>query len=157
MNNEVNMNQIIYEEARAFRRKFPLTIAFRLKANSAVVQKHLDAGETPLYTFVGQKRKDRMGRNQTAVVTITDKRILIGRSKLFHFGYILNVITPDMFNDLRVECGPIFGSVILDTIKEKVIITYLDRRSLDDIENHVSGTMTNLKKQYPSFSNKNQD
>ena len=124
-----------------------------MKANSAVVQKHLDAGETPLYTFVGQKRKDRMGRNQTAVVTITDKRILIGRSQLFHFGYTLNVITPDMFNDLRVECGPVFGSVILDTVKEKVIITHLDRRSLDDIENHVSGTMTNLKKEYLSSSN----
>lgn len=150
MGNDIGVRKTIYEEARDFRKRYPLTIAFRLKANSAVVQKHLDAGETPLYTFVGQKRKDHMGRNQTAVVTITDKRILIGRSKLFHFGYTLNVITPDMFNDLRVECGPIFGSVILDTIKEKVIITHLDRRSLDDIENHVSGTMMNLKKQYPT-------
>lgn len=150
MNNGGNGKKSIYEEAREFRKKFPLTVAFRLKANSAVVQKHLDDGETPLYTFVGQKRKDRMGTNQTAVVTITDKRILIGRSKLFHFGYTLNVITPDMFNDLRVECGPVFGSVILDTVKEKVIITHLDRRSLDDIENNVSGTMTNLKKEYLS-------
>lgn len=153
MDNGINVRKSIYEEAREFRKKYPLTVAFRLKANSAVVQKHLDAGETPLYTFVGQKRKDRMGRNQTAVVTITDKRILIGRSKLFNFGYTLNVITPDMFNDLRVECGPVFGSVILDTVKEKVVITHLDRRSLDDIENHVSGTMTNLKKEYLSSSN----
>lgn len=153
MDNGINVRKSIYEAAREFRKKYPLTIAFRLKANSAVVQKHLDAGETPLYTFVGQKRKDRMGRNQTAVVTITDKRILIGRSQLFHFGYTLNVITPDMFNDLRVECGPVFGSVILDTVKEKVVITHLDRRSLDDIENHVSGTMTNLKKEYLSSSN----
>ena len=153
MDNGINVRKSIYEAAREFRNKYPLTVAFRLKANSAVVQKHLDAGETPLYTFVGQKRKDRMGRNQTAVVTITDKRILIGRSKLFNFGYTLNVITPDMFNDLRVECGPVFGSVILDTVKEKVVITHLDRRSLDDIENHVSGTMTNLKKEYLSSSN----
>ena len=153
MDNGINVRKSIYEAAREFRKKHPLTVAFRLKANSAVVQKHLDAGETPLYTFVGQKRKDRMGRNQTAVVTITDKRILIGRSKLFNFGYTLNVITPDMFNDLRVECGPVFGSVILDTVKEKVVITHLDRRSLDDIENHVSGTMTNLKKEYLSSSN----
>lgn len=153
MDNGINVRKSIYEAACEFRKKYPLTVAFRLKANSAVVQKHLDAGETPLYTFVGQKRKDRMGRNQTAVVTITDKRILIGRSKLFNFGYTLNVITPDMFNDLRVECGPVFGSVILDTVKEKVVITHLDRRSLDDIENHVSGTMTNLKKEYLSSSN----
>ena len=57
MDNGINVRKSIYEAAREFRKKYPLTVAFRLKANSAVVQKHLDAGETPLYTFVGQSVK----------------------------------------------------------------------------------------------------
>lgn len=139
----------IVESARSFKKKYPLTIAFRLRANSSVVETHLNPDEKPLYTFVGQKTKTLYDSGQTAVVTITNKRILVGRKKLFGMGYVLNSITPDMFNDLKVESGPIFGAVYIDTFKELVVINYLQKSALSEIETNISETMMHLKRKYP--------
>ena len=35
--------------------KYPLTIAWRIKAHSKIIDKHLNEGEEILYAFVGQK------------------------------------------------------------------------------------------------------
>lgn len=49
------MNNGVYEKILNFKRKYPSTIAWRLKAHSKVVEKHLNQGEKVLYAFAGQK------------------------------------------------------------------------------------------------------
>ena len=38
-----------------FKRKYPATIGWRYKKNSAVVEKHLNPGEEVVYAFIAQK------------------------------------------------------------------------------------------------------
>ena len=57
-------------------------------------------------------------------------------------------ITPDMFNDLTVVSGLVWGKVIIDTIKEQVYISNLSKRSLDEIETMVTEYMMAEKKKY---------
>ena len=45
----------IYEQALAFKRKYPKTIAWRIKAHSKVAQTHVNPDETVKYVFACQK------------------------------------------------------------------------------------------------------
>ena len=49
------MNQDIYLGAKEFKKKYPKTIAFRLKAHAKVASKFVDNGEKVKYVFVAQK------------------------------------------------------------------------------------------------------
>ena len=91
----------IYEKVKEFKTKHPMTVAWRLKANSKVVQKHMNPDEHVIYAFAAQKSKSSLDIFSTAVVVLTNKRILIGRKRVV-FGYFLDTVTPDMFNDLKV-------------------------------------------------------
>ena len=44
-----------YEMVSEFKRKYPLTIAFRLEKHCAIVEKHLNPDEEILYAFPAQK------------------------------------------------------------------------------------------------------
>ena len=46
---------ITYKMARAFKRKYGLTIAWRIKSHAKVVDKHLADDEEVKYVFLGQK------------------------------------------------------------------------------------------------------
>ena len=83
----------------------------------------------------------------TSVCTITNKRIVIGCDHIIT-GYTLVSITPDMFNDLTVYKGIIFGKIMIDTIKEVVVFTNLDKNSLPEIQNAISTNMMEQKKEY---------
>lgn len=63
-------------------------------------------------------------------------------------GYFLNAVTPDMFNDLKVTSGIIWGKIYIDTIKEFIVMSHLAKDSLDEIESAVSGYMMEEKKKY---------
>ena len=89
---------MVYEQALKFKERHPMTIAWRLKQNASVIEKHLNPGEKPLYTFAAQKNDSPFNIWGTAVICLTNKRILIGRKRVV-FGYFLNAVTPDMFND----------------------------------------------------------
>ena len=52
-----------------------------------------------------------------------------------------------MYNDLSVQSGMIWGKVFIDTIKENVIINYVDKRSLAEIQNEISNYMHEEKRQ----------
>ena len=106
----------VYERALEFKYKYPTTIAWRLKKNASVVEKHLNPGEEVLYVFVAQNNNNPLDIVSTAVVALTSERILIGRKRVV-FGYFLDSITPDMFNDLKVLNGIIWGKIHLDTVK----------------------------------------
>ena len=45
----------VYKQALKFKDKYPGTIAWRLKQNSEIVERHLNPDEEPIYTFVAQK------------------------------------------------------------------------------------------------------
>ena len=45
----------VYEQALRFKERHPMTIAWRLKQNASVIEKHLNPGEIPLYSFAAQK------------------------------------------------------------------------------------------------------
>ena len=89
--------------------------------NSEIVERHLNPGERALYVFVAQKNDNPFNILGTAVVALTNKRILIGQKRVL-WGYNITSITPDMFNDLKINSGLIWGKVRIDTIKEHIVL-----------------------------------
>ena len=140
----------VYEQALKFKERHPMTIAWRLKQNASVVEKHLNPGERPLYTFAAQKNDNPFNIFGTAVITLTNKRLLIGRKRVV-FGYFLNSVTPDMFNDLTVSTGIIWGKIYIDTIKETVILSNISKAAMDDIETQITEYMMVEKQKYNSI------
>ena len=140
------MNKV-YEEALRFKRRYPGTIAWRLKKHCQRIEEHLNPDEEVLYVFTGQKNNKFYDIISTAVFAITNKRLLIANDRLL-FGYFLYSITPDMFNDLTVYSGLIWGKVAIDTIKEIVYVSNLSKKSLDEIETKVTEYMMEEKKKY---------
>lgn len=135
----------VYRKALKFKRKYPLTIGWRLRLNSEIVERHLNPGERALYVFVAQKNDNPFNILGTAVVALTNKRILIGRKRVV-IGYFLDSITPDMFNDLKVSGGIIWGKVYIDTIKEFVTLSNISNNALTEIETKVTAYMMRKKK-----------
>ena len=141
------MNNEIYKRVKEFKRKYPLTVAFRLKAHAKVVSKFIGDDEKVKYVFAAQKNYNSYEIINTNIIVLTDKRLVIATKRLA-FGYFLKVITPDMFNDLTIKQGPIWGKVIIDTVKEVVTISNIDKRALDEIETNITEYMMNEKKKY---------
>ena len=57
-------------------------------------------------------------------------------------------ITPDLYNDMEIFKGLIWGKITIDTVKEKVILTNLSKKGLDEIETTISEFMMKAKKKY---------
>ncbi len=141
----------VYEQVRMFKAKYPHTITwFRLRKHAAVIEKHLNPDEEPIYTFAGQKDGNPLSIFNTCVVCLTNKRIIIGQDNII-VGYNLNSITPELFNDMQVYSGIIWGKITIDTIKETVEISNLDKRSLAEIESSVTSFMIAEKKKFARF------
>ena len=144
---------VVYDKVKEFKKKYPGTVTWwRLKKHSKVVEMHLNPGEEVLYAFAGQKNDNPFDLWSTSVIAITNKRIIIGRKRLI-FGYMFDTITPDMFNDLNVYSGIVWGKITIDSIKEEVVITNLDKKSLPEIETCISEYMMEEKKKYASEAN----
>lgn len=135
----------VYRLAKEFKRKYPMTVAWRLKNNARVIEEHLNPGENIVYVFVGQKNNTPIDLVSSCVVAITNKRILIGRDRVV-FGYFLDSITPDLFNDLKVLSGFVWGKVYIDTVKEFITISHLDKAALEEVETQISSYMMKKKK-----------
>ncbi len=146
-----NMGKV-YDQVCMFKAKYPGTITWwRLKKHAKVIEQHLNADEEPLYSFAGQKNDDMLDIFSTSVLCLTNKRILIGQDHILT-GYTLNSITPDMFNDMQVYKGILFGKITIDTVKEVVVFTNLDKKSLPEIETAIS---TNMMEQKIKYGNQN--
>ena len=91
----------IYQMVRKFKREYPKTVAFRTKAHSSVIERHLNPGEEVLYAFCAQKNTSSFMIINSCAVALTNKRIVIGQKRLL-WGYFFTTITPDMYNDLKV-------------------------------------------------------
>ena len=134
----------VYELARTFKRKYKASVAWRIKKHCKVVEKHLNPDEEVLYVFPAQKNEAWYDIYTTAVLVMTNKRLIIGRKRLL-FGYFLDVITPDMFNDMNVYAGLLWGRVNIDTIKEVVVLTNISKRALPEIETNITTYMMKAK------------
>lgn len=137
----------IYEQLKQFKKKYPLTISWRLKKHAKIIEKHLNPNEKVLYAFAAQKNNNPFDIITTYAIVITNERILLA-SKRMLFGYFLVSITPDMFNDLTIKMGFIWGKVIIDTIKEEVILSNVQRKALSEIETNVTEYIMEEKKKY---------
>lgn len=140
-----------YEQVKKFMKRHPGTIAFRLKEHCKILDKHLNPDETIKYVFAGQKNNSSISTPNTFVIALTDKRLLFARKRLL-FGYFFYAITPDMFNDLKVNSGIIWGKIIIDTVKELATISNISKDALSEIETSITQHMAEEKKKY--FSKK---
>ncbi len=138
----------VYKEVLKFKHKHKGTLAFRLKKHSEVLEKHLNPGEKIIYVFTGQKNMYSIALPNTFVVALTNKRLLFARKRLI-FGYFFYAITPDMFNDLKVSSGIIWGKIIIDTVKELAYMSNISKDALDEIETQITEYMMEEKKKYP--------
>ena len=146
------MNKNVCEIVNEFIKKYPMTIAWRVKKHSKVVEKFLNPDEEVKFAFAAQKNDSTTDIFNTYVVALTNKRIILGRKRLF-FGFFYTSITPDMFNDLTVKMGIIWGKIYIDTVRELVVLSNIDPKALDVIETNITEYMMNEKKKYASNVN----
>ena len=128
-------------------KNYPGTIAWRVKEHAHVIEIHLNPDEIPLYAFAGQKNDRFCDIFSSCVVALTNKRILIGTKRVL-WGYYLTSITPDLYNDMKVYQGLIWGKVTIDTVKELVTISNLSKNILPEVETKISEFMIKAKKEY---------
>ena len=136
-----------YALASKFMKKYPMTIAWRIKRHCKIIDKYLNPDEKIIYIFAGQKNDSIVDLFHTCVIAFTNKRIMIATDRVL-FGYFFRSITPDMYNDLTVSKGLIWGKVVVDTIKEVIVITNIDAKALDEIETNITEIMIKNKKEY---------
>lgn len=137
----------VYNKVLSFKKRYSGTIAFRLKKHAKVIDYHINPDEQILYAFCGQKNFDSKEIFSTCIIALTNKRILIAQKRLL-WGYFYTTITPDMYNDLKIHSGLIWGKVLIDTVKELICISNIDKKALDEIETAISSYMMEEKKNY---------
>lgn len=135
-----------YNLIKEFMRKYPMTIAWRLKSHCKIIDKYLNDGENILYMFTGQKNDGSINVLNTYVIVFTNKRIMVATKRVL-FGYFLKSITPDMYNDLTIHRGLIWGRITLDTMKEVITITNIDVNALNEIETNITEIVLKQKKE----------
>ena len=126
------------ERLLSFKKRYPKTIAWRLRKHMKVIETHIDPDETIKYIFCGQRGRGNFF--STKVVAITNRRIFVA-SKRMVWGYFLDIITRDMFNDFNIKGHLIWGDFVIDTIKEEVVISKIDKAALNEIEDELSREM----------------
>ena len=102
---------------------------------------------TKKFAFAGQLDDNALSFFNTGVLVITNERLIVAQNRLL-IGYKFSSITPDLYNDLQVDAGLIWGTLTIDTIKEKIYISNLDKSSLPEIETQVTMFMQEAKKKY---------
>lgn len=136
----------VYKQVIAFKKKYPRTITHRrLKKHSEIIDKHLNPGETVNYAFAAQKNPQMGDFFETCVVALTNERILIAQKRVL-FGYFLTSVTPDLYNDLKVRSGIIWGTITIDTVKELINLSNIDKNALPEIETEITSFMMDAKK-----------
>lgn len=137
----------VYEKLKEFKKNYPATIAWRLKSHAKVIENHLNPGEEVTYVFAAQKGLSAIDIFSTFAVVLTNKRILLAQKRLL-FGYTFLAITPDMFNDLTVNSGIIWGKLLIDTVKETVLLSNISKKAMNEIETQITEYMMEEKKKY---------
>lgn len=146
------MESIVYQKVKQFKKRYPMTISWRLKQHCKVIDMHLNPGEIVKYAFAAQKNDNPLDMITTNVIALTNKRILFGQKRLL-FGYSYTAITPDMFNDLKITMGLLWGKVYIDTVKEFVTLSNIQKDALPEIETCITEYMMIEKRKYGQLPN----
>ena len=136
--------EILKKGLTDFKSKYPLTIGWRLKKHAKILLEHLHDDEVIRYAFYAQKNKSSLDVTSTGIIAVTNKRLVIARDRVV-FGYFFDSITPDLFNDLKVRSGIIWGKIIIDTVRELVILSNISKSALTEIEEEITSAMMELK------------
>ena len=138
MNNEATyIRPSVYQMLKNFKKRYPSTVGWRLSSHAKVIERHLNPGEEVNYAFFAQKSLNPFDIFSTFAVALTNKRILLAQKRVL-FGYTFLAITPDMFNDLTVNTGIIWGEVNIDTVKETVALSHVAASSVSEIETQIT-------------------
>lgn len=141
------MEQMVYSKLKEFKKRYPLTVGWRLKSHCKVVEKHLNPGEIVNYVFVAQKNDTLLDFISTYVVVLTNRRILLAQKRVL-FGYFFIAVTPDLFNDLKVRTGIIWTKIYIDTAKEFIKLSKIQKSASDEIETAITEYMMEEKRKY---------
>ena len=137
------MNKSVYEQVVEFKRRHHGTISWRTKAHCKVIEKHLNEPKIVRCSEVivplpwQTSHISSLEIFNTYVIAVTNKRLILAQKRVL-FGYLFISITPDMFNDLTVSTGIVWGRVIIDTIKEIITVSNLSKGSVDEIETAIT-------------------
>ena len=71
-----------YALASKFMKKYPMTIAWRIKRHCKIIDKHLNPDEKIIYIFAGQKNDSMVDLFHTCVIAFTNKRIMIATDRV---------------------------------------------------------------------------
>lgn len=138
-----------YELVKEFKKKYPWTVTWwRLKKHAKLLEKYLHPKENVIYAFAGQNDDIPSSFFNTVVIAITNERLIVAQDRLI-VGYDVSFVTPDLYNDLKVDAGLLWGTVTIDTVKELIHISKLSNRALPEIQEKVSSYMIEAKKRYP--------
>ncbi len=144
-----------YQKVKEFKNRYPWTVTwFRLKKHSKLLDKYLHSSEKVLYAFAGQNDDIPSSFFNTAVIGITNERIIIAQDRLI-VGYDLSFVTPDLYNDLKVNAGLFWGTITIDTVKELIHVSKLSNKALPEIQKEISTYMIEAKKKYPKKDHTN--
>ena len=62
------------------------------------------------------------------------------------WGYTIVTVIPELFNDLKIFGGLFWGKIEIDTVKEVIWISNIDKKALDEIETNVNKIMLENKR-----------
>ena len=134
----------IYKETSEYLKRYPMTLAWRIRQHSKVISKHLNKDEDVYYVFPAQKNPDSFNIFSTCLIALTNKRIILAQKRVL-WGYNMTSITPDMFNDFELSKGLIFGKLDIDTVKEVIRLSNIDSKALVEIETNLSEYILEIK------------
>lgn len=134
----------IYNKVKEFKNKYPGTICWRLKKHSKIIDENLFENEEIKYAFAAQYNQSHGKIFDTAIIAITNKRIMIAQDYVL-VGYELNSITPELYNDMQIHSGLLWGMVTIDTVKETMYFTNISKKALSEIQKNITSNMMEAK------------
>ena len=136
-----------YEIVKKFKNKYPGTICWRTKKHAKLVDENLYPDEVVNYAFAAQNNTSHGSIFDTAILAITNKRLIIAQDYVL-VGYELNSITPDLYNDMQINAGIIWGMITIDTMKETIYFSNLSKQALPEIQKEITSYMMEAKTKY---------
>lgn len=135
-----------YDLVKEFKKRYPSTICWwRTKKHAKLVDDNLNAGEEVIYAFAAQNNNDHGSIFDTAVLALTNQRLIVAQNRLL-IGYKINSITPQLYNDMQINAGIIWGTVTIDTMKEVIYFSNISKKALPEIQVTVNSYMVEAKK-----------
>lgn len=136
-----------YQIVSEFKKKYPGTISWRIKKHADLIDKNLNPNEKVTFAFAAQNDSNHRSIFNTAVIALTTDRLLIAQDRII-VGYKMSTVTPDQYNDMQINASIFFGTVTIDTVKEKIHFSNVSKKALNEIQKTISTFMIEAKKKY---------